>query len=125
MARNQHTNVVLAVGAFITIIALAVTLFGMLLGSSFSFTNLQEGQRLSGDVNIVVSVRGTIHFVELWIDGREYSAQDTGTSGSSQFAAFGVPTSGFVNGSHTIELRLGHTVYDRRHVMFQNAKHPG
>ena len=125
MVRNQYKRVVLTAGAFMAIIVLGSTLFNALFTSSFSFTNLQEEQRLSGDVNIAISVRGTIHFIELWIDGRKYSAQNTGASGSNQYATFGIPTSGFTNGSHTLELRLGHTVYDRRDVVFQNAKHPG
>ena len=125
MAKNQYRNMILAAGAFISVIVLMLTLFNFLFGTSFSFANLREGQRLSGDVNIVVNTRGTVHFVELWIDGREYSAQNTGTSGDSHHASFGVPTSGFTNGSHIIEVRLGHKVFDRRHVTFQNAKHPG
>lgn len=116
---------IVAAGAFVSVIVLMLTLFNFLFGTAFSFANLREGQRLSGDVNVVVSVSGTIHFVELWIDGTEYSAQNTGGSGGSRYAAFGIPTSGFTNGIHTLELRLGHTVYDQRHVVFRNAKHPG
>ena len=125
MAKNQYKNAILAAGALISVTVLMLTLFNFIFGTAFSFASLREGQLLSGDVNIGVNVSGAVHFVELWIDGKEYSAQNTGTSGSNRYATFGIPTSGFVNGSHTIELRLGHTVYDRRHIIFQNAKHPG
>ena len=125
MAKNQYRSVILAAGAFISVIVLMLTLFNFLFGTAFSFANLREGQRLSGDVNIGVNVSGTTPFVELWIDGKECSAQNIGGSGSSHFATFGIPTSGFANGPHTIEIRLVHTVNDRRHVTFQKAAHPG
>ena len=84
MAKNQYKNAILAAGALISVIVLMLTLFNFIFGTAFSFANLREGQLLSGDVNIGVNVSGAVHFVELWIDGKEYSAQNTGTSGSNR-----------------------------------------
>ena len=105
--------------------------FGFLALASFSFTNLKEEQHLSGDVVILVHVRGTVHVAELVIDGQDYSTRsgdrygDTEATRLSKTVRFDVPTYLFKNGHHLLQIRSGSKVYDQRYVVFQNAKHPG
>ncbi len=113
-----QTSIAITTGAVLVLSA------NWMLSSSFSFTNVKEGQQLSGNAVVLVSCRGTIHFVELSIDGQRVSAQNTDTYGDDQSARFDVPTYLFPNGLHTLEITAGAKVYDRRHVAFQNAKHP-
>lgn len=112
-------SIALAVG-----IALALRYY-WLFSHPFSITNIKEGQQLSGNAEVLVHVTGRITWVEFGIDGQTYSAQHTNTYGNDHQAAFDVPTYLFKNGPHTLQIKSYSTVYDQRHVVFQNAKHPG
>ncbi len=91
----------------------------------FSITNIKEGQHLSGDAGVIVYVTGRITWVELAVDGETYSSQNTNTYGSDHRAMFDLPTYLYKNGRHTLQIKAYSTIYDQRHVVFQNAKQPG
>lgn len=70
----------------------------------FSITNIKEGQRLSGNISVLVYVTGKITWVEFAIDGQTYSYRNTNTYGRDHQAAFDVPTYLFKNGPHTLQI---------------------
>ncbi len=90
----------------------------------FVFDNIRERQTLSGDVSILARDLTGLDMVELWLDGRRYSSGTDRQSGSNFYVNFGVPTGVYADGPHTLELRLGPRVFDRRRVYFRNARHP-
>jgi len=99
------------------------------LASPCSFSNLREGQKLKENAVVFVHARGSISIVKLMIDGRDVSTKYLDSYGNNRSVMFGltlkfdIPTCLFRNGLHTMEIKAGSKIYDRRRVIFDNATH--
>lgn len=94
------------------------------LKSKYVISNIREGQKLSGDVTLIVRAYGSLPFLEMWIDAKKYAGHNVENEGDGPYASFNIPTYHFADGPHILEIGVGHNIFDRRKVRFQNIKHP-
>ena len=79
---------------------------------------------MTGETTVSVEAQGTSPFVWLWMDGRKYQMGITHTDYKIRYADFSLDTAMYANGPHLLEVKTGDKLWDRRRVVFQNAK-PG
>ncbi len=121
--RVQQTKLVVIAAVAVIMVATAISIHKSFL-DYYRFTNVKEGQKLSGDVSVAVQARGSLDFLTLWVDNREYGGQNVEGKGPERYAGFDIPTFEYANGPHTLELKVGRQTLDMRHVIFQNDRHP-
>lgn len=118
---KQHTRIVLLSLSIVIGILLALRLYSYWT-TRYTFAGVQEGQRMTGETTVSVEAQGTSPFVCLWIDGRKYGDRLTHTDYKIRYADFSLDTAMYANGPHVLEVKIGDKLWDRCHVVFQNAK---
>ena len=119
---SKHGLLISLLAVFIAIGVLLAFCFHTFWSDRFSFANVQEGQRMTGETTVSVEAQGTSPFVCLWIDGRKYGDRLTHTDYKIRYADFSLDTAMYANGPHVLEVKIGDKLWDRCHVVFQNAK---